>query len=29
MTDTNFWNDKKVVVTGGVGFLGNFVIQKT
>jgi GDP-L-fucose synthase len=28
MTDTNFWKDKKVVVTGGVGFLGNFVIQK-
>ncbi len=27
-SDTNFWKDKKVVVTGGVGFLGNFVIQK-
>jgi GDP-L-fucose synthase len=28
MTETTFWNSKKVVVTGGVGFLGNFVIQK-
>ncbi|MGA9396652.1 MAG: GDP-L-fucose synthase [Anaerolineaceae bacterium] len=28
MLDTNFWNGKKVVVTGGVGFLGNFVIRK-
>ncbi len=28
MTETTFWNNKKVVVTGGVGFLGNFVIQK-
>ncbi|MGB8252062.1 MAG: GDP-L-fucose synthase [Anaerolineaceae bacterium] len=27
MLDTNFWNGKKVVVTGGVGFLGNFVIR--
>jgi GDP-L-fucose synthase len=24
----NFWNDKKVVVTGGAGFLGSFVIAK-
>jgi GDP-L-fucose synthase len=24
----NFWNDKRVVVTGGGGFLGSFVIQK-
>ena len=24
----NFWNDKRVVVTGGAGFLGSFVIQK-
>jgi GDP-L-fucose synthase len=28
MNDNNFWIDKKIVVTGGVGFLGNFVIQK-
>jgi GDP-L-fucose synthase len=27
MTD-NFWNDKRVVVTGGAGFLGSFVIAK-
>ena len=27
MTD-NFWKDKKVVVTGGAGFLGSFVIAK-
>ncbi len=24
----NFWNNKRVVVTGGAGFLGSFVIQK-
>lgn len=28
MDDKNFWNGKKVVVTGGAGFLGNFVTQK-
>ncbi|MBN2257106.1 MAG: NAD-dependent epimerase/dehydratase family protein [Anaerolineaceae bacterium] len=28
MSDISFWNGKKVVVTGGVGFLGNFVINK-
>ena len=28
MSENNFWNNKKVVVTGGVGFLGNFVIKK-
>jgi GDP-L-fucose synthase len=27
MTD-NFWKDKRVIVTGGAGFLGSFVIQK-
>jgi GDP-L-fucose synthase len=24
----NFWQDKKVVVTGGAGFLGSFVTAK-
>lgn len=24
----NFWNDKKVIVTGGSGFLGSFVVEK-
>ncbi len=24
----NFWQDKKVIVTGGAGFLGSFVIAK-
>lgn len=24
----NFWNDKRVVVTGGAGFLGSFVCEK-
>jgi GDP-L-fucose synthase len=28
MNEKNFWIGKKIVVTGGVGFLGNFVIQK-
>jgi GDP-L-fucose synthase len=28
MSEKYFWKDKKVVVTGGVGFLGNFVIEK-
>ena len=23
-----FWNDKKVLVTGGAGFLGSFVVEK-
>lgn len=24
----NLWEDKKVIVTGGVGFLGSYVIKK-
>ena len=24
----NFWQDKRVIVTGGGGFLGSFVIEK-
>ena len=24
----NFWNDKRVIVTGGAGFLGSFVVEK-
>ena len=23
-----FWSDKRVIVTGGAGFLGNYVIEK-
>ncbi len=25
---TSFWNDKRVIVTGGGGFLGSFVVEK-
>lgn len=28
MTETNFWNDKRVTITGGSGFLGSFVVEK-
>jgi len=24
----NFWQNKKVIVTGGSGFLGSFVVEK-
>src|SRR5689334_5042487 len=27
-TSTTFWRDKRVVVTGGAGFLGSFVVEK-
>jgi GDP-L-fucose synthase len=28
MTISNFWQDKRVTVTGGAGFLGSFVVEK-
>lgn len=28
MTETNFWKDKRVTVTGGGGFLGSFIVEK-
>ncbi len=24
----NFWNNKRIMVTGGAGFLGSFVVEK-
>ncbi len=27
MSDTNFWGDKRVTVTGGSGFLGSFIVE--
>ncbi|MFN3742122.1 MAG: GDP-L-fucose synthase family protein [Anaerolineales bacterium] len=28
MTISSFWSDKRVIVTGGAGFLGSFVVEK-
>jgi GDP-L-fucose synthase len=28
MTENNFWNEKRITVTGGSGFLGSFVIDR-
>jgi len=28
LTNMEFWNDKKVLITGGAGFLGSFVVER-
>ena len=28
MTNASFWSDKRVIVTGGAGFLGSFVVEQ-
>ena len=28
VTNPSFWMDKRVIVTGGAGFLGNYVVNK-